>query len=126
MEFSLLMICRLGKIAKKSRIFFRGLPLQHIHLYKYKCGHIFEKLTCILNILCVDKSQRKNDTECSFIQENSISCESGQADISSKIPNKTGCIARKSGNKGVEWFLQCVENGAMHLLELTLSSMIYS
>ena len=44
-----------------------------------------------------DKSQGKSDTECSFIQENSISCESGQADLSSKIPNKTGCIGRKSG-----------------------------
>ena len=52
---------------------------------------------CLFVFVDFDKSQRKSDTECSFIQENSISCESGQADISSKIPNKTGCIGRKSG-----------------------------
>ena len=47
---------------------------------------------CLFVFVDFDKSQRKSDTECSFIQENSISCESGQADISSKIPNKTGYL----------------------------------
>ena len=39
-------------------------------------------------IMLVFQSQRQSDTECSFTQENSISWESGQADISSKIYNR--------------------------------------
>ena len=38
--------------------------------------------------MLVFQSQRQSDTECSFTQENSISWESGQADISSKIYNR--------------------------------------
>ena len=54
----------------------------------------FVSVVCFFDF---DKSQRKKDTECSFIPENSISWESGQADISSKIPNKTGVSGENCG-----------------------------
>ena len=60
----------------------------------------YDTETAFVSVVCFfdfDKSQRKKDTECSFIPENSISWESGQADISSKIPNKTGVSGENCG-----------------------------